>query len=459
LNRIRALLDWDPPFRRQFFNLAIPIIVQSLVASSMHLLDNIMIGRVGEMEMAAVTQANRLTFLLNLALFGLTSGSAAFASQAWGKRDVPRIQQTMGMALCMSCLFLMLFITLAIGFPHLVARAMLTDPAARESAVSYLRIIGVGYIFLALSNILESFQKSTEQTRVPMIAGVVAISINTILNFLLIFGMFGFPKMGVRGAAIATVIALAIECAINLIGGYAAHSVTAVRPRALIPNSWRFAWQYLQVVSVVILNEFMWSLGVTMFSVIYGRMGEQVVAAVGIASTFEQFSVVALRAITGACAVMVGGRVGAGEKSGARETSLRMIVAAIVIAIASGFIIIMVGNILMNFYNVSEATKANARVIMITIACFMPFNALASILIVGILRSGGDAAYSLLIDTVPLWIIAVPLAAITGLVLHLPISFVIVCNQIETVIKVALGFWRFQSGRWIHDLTQTPQIE
>ena len=455
LNKLRSLLVWEKPFARRFFNLAVPIAVQSLVASSMHLVDNVMIGGLGEMEMAAVTQANRFSFIFNLTLFGMTSGSAAFAAQAWGKRDIPRIRQTMGMSMCFSAMLLALFATFALGYPHVVSAALLSGQAARDMAAEYLRIVGVGYIFFAVSEVFAVFQKSTERTRIPMAASIVAIVTNTILNYLLIYGKFGFPRLGVRGAAIATVVGLALECALNIIGGYITHSVTAVRPRDLIPESWAFVKQYARVVATVTLNEGLWALGVAIYSIVYGRMGESAVAAVSIAATFEQFSFIMIRAVTSACAVLVGAHVGAGERKEAHSTALRMMAATVTASIVSGMLMIGMSRLMIQLFNASAGTIADALRLITISACVMPVHAMTGMLIVGILRAGGDTVYSLVIDAGSAWFFGAPLVAIAGLLLRWPVPVVYLCAQSESIVKFSLGMYRFRSGRWIHDLTKS----
>jgi Na+-driven multidrug efflux pump len=224
------IFPWERSFTREMLNVAVPIAVHSMFMALLHIIDNVMIGQLGEVELAAVTQANRVTFLFQLTLFGLYGGTATFIAQFWGKRDLKGIHATMGLALCASLLLAFCFVIPCVLFPAPLMRLLLGDETAVAVATQYLPIIAVGYLTMSVSECYHTVQKSTEQARLPMLAGIAALVTNTFLNYCFIFGNFGFPRLGARGGALATVIAGFVDLLIVVIGGYALHFATAARP-------------------------------------------------------------------------------------------------------------------------------------------------------------------------------------------------------------------------------------
>ncbi|MEG0766129.1 MAG: MATE family efflux transporter, partial [Clostridia bacterium] len=230
---LRKLFRWESSLVASFFQLAIPIVIQSLVMASLHIIDNVMIGQLGEMEMAAVTQANRLTFLFQLTIFGLSGATSTFVSQYWGKRDIGSIRQVQGLSLIVSGAIAILFMVLSIGFPLFVMRKFLREAPAIAMGAQYLQIVGVGYLFQALTQTYATVQKSTEQPRLPMIASIIAILTNTVLNYAFIFGRLGAPRLGIQGGAMATTIATGVEFLIVCLYGYRKKLASAAKLREL----------------------------------------------------------------------------------------------------------------------------------------------------------------------------------------------------------------------------------
>lgn len=448
------VLPWERDFTREALNVALPIVIQSMFMALMHIIDNLMIGQLGELELAAVTQANRVTFLFQLVIFGLAGGTSTFVAQFWGKKDLRGIHSVMGLAVCLSLVAAGCFLVPCLLIPGQLMGLLLADPAAVEVATQYLPVIAIGYIGTALAQCYATVQKSTEQAKLPMFADITGLAINTFLNYCLIFGNLGFPRMGARGGAIATVIAIFTTFAIICIGGYKMNLATAAKLSALIPRSKAFAKKYLAVALPVIANEGLWALGIVMYSFVYGRMGTGVVAAVSIFNTVEQIAFATQRGLTSACAVLVGKRIGAGDEGDAYRAARRMLYAALPSGVFSGVLLLLVSVPLVSLFNVSAQVAQDARTLVRIAACFIWVNQLGGLLVVGILRSGGDVKMSLYLDAGTTWIIGVPLVALGGLVLGAPIPVVFLMAQAESLTKIALGLWRFKSRKWIHNLVR-----
>ena len=452
---LRARFLWDRAFTQSVTRLALPIFFQGLIMYSFSLIDNVMVGQLGATEMAAVTQANRLTFLWQTSLFGLSGGTVAFASQYWGKRDIPHIHRVLGMALCTALSFAVVFMFLAIGMPGLVMRILLPEPVAQALGVSYLRIVGWAYLFQACTQIYAAILKQTERVKMPMFASMIAIVTNTTLNYGLIFGRLGLPRMGIPGAAIATVLSTALEATLIISIGYVRRYITAARLSAMIPREIELLRRYLRVVSTVIANEFIWGLGMAMYSIVYGRIGQSAVAAISIASTFEAVSVALMRGINAACGVLVGKQVGAGLREEANKVAQRLLGANFCAGfLCAGFLLTLSHTMMRRLYPVvePEILQLALRIVWIT-ASFLPINAFSSTLIVGILRAAGDTTCALIIDTAPEWLFGVPIVACMVLLFHWSLPLVLVILHCGSFIKSYFGYTRFRSGRWIHNLT------
>lgn len=448
------IFPWERGFTRDVARVAIPVAIQSLFMALLRIVDNLMIGQLGEIELAAVTQANRVTFLFNLTVFGLSGATAAYVAQFWGKRDVRGIRSVMGLALCLSVLAALLFLIPCTFFPQRIMGLLLHDAAALEAAMRYLPVIAFGYLMTAVSQCFSTVLKSTGQAKLPMAASITALLTNTFLNYCLIFGNFGFPRLGVRGGAIATVIATAVELTLVVAGGYIGKFATAARLSELVPRSLAVAKRYLAVAAPVILNEGLWALGIVLYSAVYGRMGTGAVAAVSIFDSVQEISLSTLRGMTQACAVLVGMRIGAGDERGAYRAAKRFLYVAIPSGAFAGLVLLFVSMPIASLFSMSDKVLRDARTIICIAACFAWINQLVTVLVVGIMRAGGDVKASLYLDVGATWLIGVPVVALGGLALGLEIPYVYLLAQFESIAKAALGLVRFRSRKWIHNLVK-----
>ncbi|MDO4548716.1 MAG: MATE family efflux transporter, partial [Clostridia bacterium] len=438
----KRVYKWEKAFSHTALRLAVPVVIQSLVAASMHIVDNVMIGQLGEIELAAVTQANRISFLLQITMFGVVSGLAVFTAQYWGVRDIKGIRSTLGLGMITALCVAIIFALAAILFPERIMRILIQELPAIHAGSQYLRIIGFAYIIEALSAVYAAVLKSTEQVKLPMFATSVAIISNTILNYGFIFGNFGFPRLGVRGAAIATLIGVSFELIMLVVFSYKNSFATAARLSELKPKSKAEVKKFFRVVFPTMINECLWSLGMVMYSVAYGMMGASTVAAVSIFNNVEQLGGVVLRGGTHACSVMTGMSIGAGHLDEAQLTAKRMIFAHAVAGCVIGAILVFISRPIASVFNVASETADNAVMIIIIYAITMFIAAMASAVIVGILRAGGDVKYAMILDTAPVWLIGIPLVFIFGPGQGWPVYLVFLLTRIEETVKVAIGIWR-----------------
>lgn len=447
------VIRWDKAFIRKVLLVALPIVIQNLVSASLHIIDGVMIGQLGEAPYAAVTQANRFTFVYQLFTFGTASGCGILFSQYWGVRDVKAMRTVMGLGLRITLALAVLFGGFALISPETVVGLFLPRGESFGYAVTYLRWVAPGYVITAIDVIYSSCMKSAEQTRIPMAAGVISILTNTLLNWVLIYGHWGLPALGVRGAAMATVVSACIALAIDVGASYLKKLPSAFTLKdGRLPDR-DYLKRFTRLVGPVVANEGLWSLGIAMYSVFYGKLGDAAVAAVGIYNTVDQLIQVLTYGIMNASAILVGGHLGAGDRDGAWLTAKRMLAACVGAGVLMGGVLLLSRGALIGIFQISEEAKVMADRILFLSAFVIWLRAINSINVVGILRSGGDTVFSMLLDTSALWVIGVPLVGMAAMLWGLPVEQVYLFTWVEEVIKAMIGLVRFRSGKWMNVLT------
>lgn len=447
----------DKKFFRAMFKLAIPIALQNLILSSLNLVDTIIIGGLGETAIASVGLANQYFFLLNLLLFGITSGSAIFTAQFWGKRDVPNIKKVLGLCILTGGTAALLFTIGGFMFPKQIISLFTRDPAVITAGGQYLRIIAFSYIVTSITFTYSFILRSTGHVKVPMVVSVIALAINTFLNYSLVYGYFGLPEMGIKGSAIATVIARFIEVTLLLVISYKNRLPVAASFKEMFNISSEFVSRFFKVTVPVILNETMWSLGVTMYSVVYARMGTDVIASTNISGTVERIAWVIFLGFGNACAVMIGNKIGERKEKEAFLYAKRFMILIPVSAVVGGIIVYLSSGWILSAYNVSHLVYYYAHRNLMVFSVFLWVKVFNYISIVGILRSGGDTKFCLFLDMGGVWLIGVPLVSLGGLVWNLPIYWVYVLVYMEEVFKFIVGIPRILSKKWINNLSLNPE--
>jgi putative MATE family efflux protein len=453
---LRSCLCWDRPFAKWVAIIALPIILQDLVSSSLHVIDGLMVSSLGDAAYSAVTQANRFTFVFQLFCFGTASGGAIFMSQYWGAKDIEKMRHSMGISLVAVAILSLFFTLAAMLMPGLIINCFLPAGESHDAAVTYLAAVAPSYVLVGLSTVYSMCLKAGEKTYIPLIAGVSSIIVNTTLNYLFIFGHLGFPAMGVFGAAIATDIAAGVQLAVNLAYAYGKHLPAGATFKQMFSGDRGFVRRFIKVVGPVIFNEGFWALGTTMYGVYYGRMGDVAVAATGICSTVDSLVWVFIFGMMHATAIIIGKTLGAGRKEEAYLYGKRMIAGAMVAgALLGGVLLLIRLPVLSLFGGLSAEVIDKAKIILLFGAGTMWFRAFNCINVVGILRSGGDTVFSLALDVGSMWLIGVPLCAVATFVFHLPVEYVYLCTFAEEIVKIIIGVPHFIGRKWLKNITET----
>ena len=451
--RSHSLLLRDRPFYRRLVSLALPIAAQNLSVTLLNFVDTIMIGRLGEESIAAVALGNQFFFLLLLFLFGIGSGGAVFMAQFWGKKDMVGFHKAMGLALVMSLVGSTLFMLVLRLFPALVLLPFQPSEAVNDLAVSYLRIVSLSYPATALTMILRSGLRSAERVRLPLVVSLIALTLNTVFNYLLIFGVGPFPELGVVGAAYATLGARVLEALITVIAVYLRKDPIAAKLREFLAFDLRFVVRYAKTAAPVLLNEIGWSVGITIYTVVFSRMGTDVLAAYNITETIGRLAFVIFIGTGNALAVMIGNRIGAGHRVLARVYATRAVYLAPAFGFVLGLVVFSLSGLVPLLFDVDVAVRESVRLMLSLFPILMIVKVFNLHMIVGILRAGGDTSFSLIVDVGVLWLVGVPVVVAAGLLLGLPVHFVYLLIGLEELIKGLISLFRMRSGRWLNDLS------
>jgi putative MATE family efflux protein len=452
---MKQFIAKNQDFFGPIFAIALPLALQNLISASLNMIDVILIGQMGQTAIAAVGLANQVFFLLNLFLFGINSGASIFFAQFWGQRDITNIRRVQGAGLISGIIISFLFALVAFFIPGPVLYLFSNDREVVAQGSAFLRVIAPSYIITAISFSFAFVLRSTGQVRLPVKISAVALGANTLLNYLLIYGKFGFPRLGVPGSALATLIARSLELALFLFIVYRKRLVPAAGLKELTDLAPAFIRRFFKTTLPVILNESLWAFGVTMFTVVYAHMGTAVVAGVNIFATIERLAFVLFFGLAQACAVTVGHDIGAGQEEKAFNRSKQYSMAGPLFSLLIGWSLVLASPLILSFFKISIEAAEIVRRILLIFAFVIPFKVFNLINIVGILRSGGDTRFSLILDTGILWLAAVPLAFIGGLVWKLPPPMVYLLSATEEVFKFILGVNRLLSRKWIHNLTHS----
>lgn len=444
----------DKSFFKNMMKLSLPIIGQNLILSSLNLVDNIIIGGLNATAIAAVGLANQYFFLLNLVLFGVASGASIFIAQFWGNKDIKNIKRILGLSLITSVSAAFVFTVFGLAFPKQILGLFSKDMDVINMGSDYLKIIIFSYLLTAVTFAYSFALRSTRQVKLPMYVSCIALGINTFLNYSLIYGMFGLPRLGIRGSAAATLIARAIEMCLLVFLVYKNKLAIAASFSELLDLPKEFIKKFYKITTPVILNESVWALGVSLYSVVYAHMGTEVIASTTISSTIERIIWVIFLGMGNACAIMIGNKIGEGNEEEIFTYAKRFIIINPIFAALMGVVVYFISPLFLLPYNISPIVLHYARMNLIVFSFILTFKCFNFTSIVGILRSGGDTTFTLLIDLGGVWLVGVPLAYIGGIMLHLPIYYVYALVSLEEVFKFVLGLPRILSKKWINNLTK-----
>lgn len=441
-------------FYKTMIGIGAPIAIQQLIGSSLNLVDTLMIGKLGEDAIAAVGIANRLFFLFILFIYGAYSGCGVFTAQYWGKKDKSNIHRILGIMLVFGLGFSALFTLVALIFPREILLLFSRDEVVLALGVEYLRIVAISYVMTAISFAYSFSCRSVHKTKLPMVASTIALSMNTVLNYILIYGKLGLPALGVQGAAIATTISRTFEMLLLITWIYKDKSHPLVGPfREYFDIHKTMVVNVIKTATPVFVNEATWALGNVVYFIAFGFLGTEAVAVVQICYTVSDLFQALFMGIGSACGVMIGNAVGEEDTERAMTYSKEFIKLTVIFSIIiAGLLYWSRPLVLMMYDTLSLTTQSMLMATLAVIAVYQIPKMFTFTMIVGVLRGGGDTKFCLILDMLSVWLIGVPLGFVSVLIWHWPVQWVVAAVYFEEIIKVFVTTPRFLSRKWIHNV-------
>lgn len=450
-------------FLKNMLQLAIPVALQNVLMASFQLIDSSMVSKLGNAAMAGVGMAGRWSFIMMISLFGINSGAAILYSQYKGVKDESGIRRVYGFALVNTLTLVLLFGTAMALFPHALVKVFAGDnnPEAVRLGAEYMQIIALNCIVMGFNYATTIMLRSTEEVRIPLVTSVVAVIVNTCMNYVLIHGKLGFPMLGVRGAAIATVISSLVQTIVLItVLRHKKHPAFA-RFNELFSYTKPMVQKFYQVATPVIVNEVLWSLGTSAYMFVFGRVGgETGIPAYTLYNSIDQLLFSFVIGMGSACGVIVGKAVGAGDNERAWQSAKWFLATGTLFAVFMSILEILLRVPIIKLINPADpATGELATKLLLIGSVNLPLRMLTMLLIVAIFRSGGKPALGAIIDVGAVWLVGVPAVAIAGFVLHLPFLWIFAMTFTEELAKAAIGLAFFFRKNWMKRLTEQQQAE
>lgn len=440
-------------FYPKMLRLAIPIALQNLVTVSVSMVDTLMLGTLGEVVLSASSLANQLFFIFTLVTYGTAAGSNVLISQFWGKKDITSIKKTLAYTYRIVLIFSITTSILAIFFPRWIMCLFTKDDLVITQGIQYLQIIGISYLFFGMATITGNILRSIGIVKVSLNASIASLLINVFFNWIFIFGNLGFPALGIRGAAIATLIARISECIIILAYLFFVEKDLQLKVTDLLHLDKALSRSFFKNCIPVTFNELMWSTGFSMLSVVIGHMGTAMTAAYSIYGVISQLSSVMSQGIAAAGAVIIGNTIGSGnyKEMKAIVKTLQKISWGIGLFC---FLFVFFSRYWMSYlYNLQPESMHLLSQILFVGAFLEALRPYAFVNMVGILRGGGDAFFVLVNDVSYLWLICLPFGALAAFYFHLDSWIVFLILRLDDVIKIFTSSYRIRKGHWIHNVT------
>ncbi|MGH0053553.1 MAG: MATE family efflux transporter [Sphaerochaetaceae bacterium] len=445
--------------RREFFqkmvSIALPVVFQSLLTNSLSFVDTVMIGQLGEASIAAVALGNQMFFLISVLFFGVCSGSAIFLAQYWGAKNETNIQRVLGLSLSIAGTGALLFALASFFMPRQIMHIFTSESEVVNQGISYLQIVAISYLFTAISQVLATALRVIGFAKTPLKVAIFSLTLNAGGNYLLIFGIGPFPELGVIGAALATTVSRMVEVLALLWIVYHHHPIIAIKSKSAFHWNKAFLLHIVPTSLPVIINEFFWALGMATYKVAYSKMGIEAIASINVAESVGNLFFVLMMGVSNATLIMIGVKIGEKQIDHARLYAKRFITTALLVGIAMGCFEFFFAPLFTSFFNISDHVRQLAIYCLSINAFLLPIKSINMVIIVGVLRSGGDTKYSMFAEMFGVWAVGVPLAFIGVFFLHLNTYELYLLLGMEEVTKLFLGLHRIKRGTWINDLTAT----
>ncbi|MCC8140428.1 MAG: MATE family efflux transporter [Lachnospiraceae bacterium] len=441
-------------FLKIVIGLALPLALQNLINTGVTTADVVMLGMAGETALSSGSLAGQVAFVMNLMIFGMTSGASVLTAQYWGKKDIETIEKVFSMTICFAVAAGLLFFAAGELIPQKLMHIFSSEPEIIENGAAYLRIVAWSYPLSAFSTGYLYLMRSVERVQIGTAVLGTSLIVNVILNALLIFGLGPFPALGVRGAALATLLTRCCEfVAVRFYSGKINREV-CLRPRYFIHMDLLLLRDFLVLATPVVLNETLWGAGMSANAAILGQMGSAAAAANSVNRVIRELVMVLSLGLSAATAVLVGKAIGEKRMDLAETYAKRMISLSFCVTLVAGALMFLLRHSIVNAMSLSVEAQGYQEFMLIVLTFYSLAQSLSCPIIVGVLRGGGDTRFGMILESSALWGGSILLGAIGAFALHLPVKAVAFLLMLDEFIKLPFAVWRYRSKVWLKDLTR-----
>lgn len=444
-------------FCKLYISVAIPMILQGFIQSSLNIVDSIMVGKLGEPQIAAVGLANQVIFIITVIMYATNNGCSIFTAQYWGLKDIENIKRITGIGLKISAILSISFAAANMTMSDKIMGIFTEDPEVILLGSQYLKIIAPSIILMGISYTYAASLKSTGNVKVAMRISVMAVILNTVLNYAFIYGKFYLPSLGVNGIAIATIIARFVECTFIVIFVIKKKKGMFVDIKELFNLPKELIKKYYKTSMPIIINSLFWVVGLSIYKVIYARVSTSSIVAINIVYTLEALTVVFFLNMANAGSILIGKNIGKSDYQTAKNYSKYLIYLGAFTGILVGIILILLSESFLSMYQVGDSIKQMSHTMIYILSTLLIIKALNSMIMLGILRSGGDTKYGLIVDVIGLYGVGIPLALLGVTVFGLQIQWVYLLVFCEEIAKLILFVPRYISNKWMNNLVNNEQ--
>ena len=453
--KVKDIMSSKSGFFKNMLRLALPIALQQLLVSCAQLVDTAMVTRLGNVVVSAVGVSSRWIFLMNLFYFGISSGSAALIAQFWGAKDKKNIKRSYGIALIFGAVVALIFSITMFTIPELMLRVFTDETAVIETGAQYMKIIAFMGIFSAFNQISCVALRATERVNPPLFTSIASVIINSALNYILIYGKLGFPALGIRGAAIATLTSAIVQSVLLLIVLRTSRNIYSDPIKDFFNLSKDFFRRFSVVCLPVVMNEVAWAIGTNVYAMVFARQGSECYAGYTIFSSIEQIAFIFFVGICHACSIMTGKSIGEGNELKAYKEAKKFVIMTPIIGIITGTVLALVRNPLLSLLEIETQGAFDVASSLILLYClWLPVRNLPYTLIVGTFRAGGDTKAGIFYDCISLYAISIPVVVYLGIFAKVEFVYLVMAMYLcEDIPKTIMSLFRFKSKKWIRNLT------
>lgn len=436
--------------RKEIVRLALPIALQQFMTALVGACDAIMLGKLSQDAMSAVSLATQVTFVFNLFMFAFMAGENMFVAQYYGKGDYTGISQVFSLVTKICGCIAVVFLAGALFFPEQLMRILTNEETLIVLGSEYLRVIGISYVFSGIAQTFLAIMKNCGAVNMSTLINGVMVILNIVLNAVFIFGLSGFPKMGIKGAALATVLATVVQFLWSV--GYVLCRIRAVK-FSLRSCEKKLFGRFWQKAVPLLINNLAWGIGFSMYSVIMGHLGTDAVAANGIANISKNLVVCFCLGLGNAGSIIVGNRLGADRLQEAKEAGGTLTRTAIIAGVVSGLVLIALSPFITKMVDLTPTARGYLQKMLLICSYYIAGKSVNCMTIGGIFAAGGDSKFGMLCDSVTLWCIIVPLGCICAFILKLPVMVVYFVLNLDEIIKLPVVYKHYKKYKWIKNLT------